>query len=218
MAIVLTTFFFESLMFSACVGEMIRDLQARSAAKIDVDQNVPPGQPRIITYRGTREQIDFAKKLVHMLCQGGVNENDLPLGQAKRELLVVPAMTVGKIIGRGGYEHRNSSSHFALISTLQYNLTTRMPFILLSLLFFPREMIRELQNRSQAKIQVDHSGTSGVDPSEKQVTITGTEESVVKAKEMVLFLVANPSHDAMQSLNMVRTTSMQRNFVFFDVL
>lgn len=148
-------------------GEMIRDLQARSAARIDVDQHVPPGVPRVITYRGTRSQIDFAKQLVHMLCQEGVNENDLPLGQAKRELLVVPAMSVGKIIGRGG------------------------------------EMIRELQHRSQAKIQVDHSGASGVDPSEKQVTITGTEESVVKAKEMVLFLVANPNHDAMQSLNML---------------
>ena len=65
-------------------------------------------------------------------------------------------------------------------------------------------MIRELQNRSQAKIQVDHSGSSGVDPSEKAVTVTGTEQSVVKAKEMVLFLVANPAHDAMKSLNMVR--------------
>ena len=30
-------------------GEMIRDLQARSACRIDVDQNVPPGHPRWIT-------------------------------------------------------------------------------------------------------------------------------------------------------------------------
>ena len=159
-------------------GEMIRDLQARSACRIDVDQNVPPGQPRLITYRGTRITIDFAKQLVRMLCQENVNEADLPLGEAKREFLVVPANTVGKIIGRGG------------------------------------EMIRELQSRSQAKIQVDHRGVSGLDTSQKQVTMTGTEQSVVKAKEMVLFLVANPSMDAMQSLSMLMDDKIQRGGVW----
>mmetsp|Transcript_401 Transcript_401/g.656 ORF Transcript_401/g.656 Transcript_401/m.656 type:complete len:634 (-) Transcript_401:1443-3344(-) len=159
-------------------GEMIRDLQARSACRIDVDQNVPPGQPRLITYRGTRKTVDFAKHLVHMLCQENVNEADLPLGEAKREYLIVPATSVGKIIGRGG------------------------------------EMIRELQARSHAKIQVDHSGSSGLDTNEKQVTITGTDQSVVKAKEMVLFLVANPNMDAMQSLNMLVEDKVSRGGVW----
>ncbi len=159
-------------------GEMIRDLQARSACRIDVDQNVPPGQPRLITYRGTRKTIDFAKQLVHMLCQENVNEADLPLGEAKREFLVVPASSVGKIIGRGG------------------------------------EMIRELQSRSQAKIQVDHRGASGLDASQKQVTMTGSELAVVKAKEMVLFLVANPMMDAMQSIGMLVDDKMQRGGVW----
>ena len=159
-------------------GEMIRDLQARTACRIDVDQNVPPGQPRLITYRGTRKTVDFAKQLVHMLCQENMNEADLPLGEAKREFLVVPASSVGKIIGRGG------------------------------------EMIRELQSRSQAKIQVDHRGVSGLDASEKQVTMTGTEQSVSKAKEMVLFLVANPMMDAMQSLTMLVDDKIQRGGVW----
>eukprot|EP00536_Pseudo-nitzschia_multiseries_P002268 jgi/Psemu1/183165/e_gw1.30.42.1 len=159
-------------------GEMIRDLQARSSCRIDVDQNVPPGQPRLITYRGTRKTIDFAKQLVRMLCQENVNEADLPLGDARREFLVVPATSVGKIIGRGG------------------------------------EMIRELQSRSQAKIQVDHKGACGLDSSEKQVTMTGTEQAVVKAKEMVLFLVANPLMDAMQSLNMLIDDKIQRGGVW----
>lgn len=65
------------------------------------------------------------------------------------------------------------------------------------------QMIRDLQSRSQAKIQVDHTGHSGLDASEKQVTITGTELSVRKAAEMVLFLVANPLVDANQSINML---------------
>jgi rRNA processing protein Krr1/Pno1 len=159
-------------------GEMIRDLQARSGCRIDVDQKVPPGQPRVITYRGTRRTVDFAKRLVHMLCQESSSEADLPLGEAKREYLVVPAQSVGKIIGRGG------------------------------------EMIRELQSRSSAKIQVDHSGTSGLNQDEKQVTITGTEQSVSKAKEMVLFLVANPMMDAMQAINMLVEEKVHRGGVW----
>lgn len=148
-------------------GEMIRDLQARSGARIDVDQNVPPGAPRVITYRGTRRTIDFAKRLVAMLSKEGANEAHLPLGKAKREFLAIPASCVGKVIGRGG------------------------------------EMIRELQSRSHGKIQIDHTGASGVSPDQKQITVTGTEESVLKAREMILFLVSNPQMDAMQSLNLL---------------
>jgi predicted RNA-binding protein YlqC (UPF0109 family) len=159
-------------------GEMIRDLQARSSCRIDVDQNVPAGQPRVITYRGTRRTVDFAKHLVQMLCQENAAETDLPLGEAKREFLVVPSQSVGKIIGRGG------------------------------------EMIRELQSRSQAKIQVDHSGNSGLDHSEKRVTITGTDQAVTKAREMVLFLVANPMMDAMQAINMLIEDKVHRGGIW----
>lgn len=156
---------------------MIRDLQARSSCRIDVDQNVPPNQPRVITYRGTRRTIDFAKSLVGMLCRENASEADLPLGDAKREYLVVPAQSVGKIIGRGG------------------------------------EMIRELQSRSQAKIQVDHNSHNGMDQ-QKHVTITGTELAVTKAKEMVMFLVANPLMDAMQAVNMLVEDKLQRGGVW----
>lgn len=148
-------------------GEMIRDLQARSNCRIDVDQNVPVGAPRIITYRGTRKTIDFAKQLVSILCTEDGKEADLPLGEAKRKQLIVPANVIGKIIGRGG------------------------------------EMIRELQSKSQAKIQVDHSGGAGIDPTTRQVTVTGTDLSVVKAEEMVNFLISNPAMDAMSAIGML---------------
>jgi len=58
-------------------GEMIRDLQARSGARIDVDQSAPQGHPRTITYRGSREKVDFAKMLVSVLSSEGTSENDL---------------------------------------------------------------------------------------------------------------------------------------------
>jgi len=145
---------------------MIRDLQARSGCRIDVDQNVPQGAPRIITYRGTRSAIDFARRLVAILCTEKGKDADLPLGQAMMRKVQVPGTVIGKIIGRGG------------------------------------EMIRKLQSESQAKIQVDHSG-AGMDANHRQVTITGTNESVVKADEMIMFLSANPAVDAMQALHML---------------
>jgi predicted RNA-binding protein YlqC (UPF0109 family) len=83
-------------------GEQIRDLQARAACKIDVDQNVPHGAPRIITYQGPRDKIEFAKSLVQMLCSDNWKNVDLPLGFATRIKLQVPSTVIGKIIGRGG--------------------------------------------------------------------------------------------------------------------
>jgi rRNA processing protein Krr1/Pno1 len=80
-------------------GEMVRDLQARSGCRIDLDQT---GPDKIITYRGTRAKIDFAKNLVAILCQPDGKPEDLPLGEAQRKVIFVPATVIGKIIGRGG--------------------------------------------------------------------------------------------------------------------
>ena len=146
-------------------GEMIRDLEARSGCRIDVDQNVPHGAPKIITYRGSRATIDFAKSLVAVLCTEQGKDADLPLGQATLKKVSVPANVIGKIIGRKG------------------------------------EMIRKIQSESQAKVQVDHTHLQT--DSSRSVTITGMNESVVKAEEMISFLCANPAADAMQSLNML---------------
>ena len=76
---------------------MIRDLQARSGARIEVEQHVPQGLPRGITYRGTRKTVDFAKQLVAMLQQPNADENMLPLGDASRRMVIIPAQAVGKI-------------------------------------------------------------------------------------------------------------------------
>jgi rRNA processing protein Krr1/Pno1 len=142
---------------------MIRDLQARSGCRIDVDQNVPDGAPRIISYKGTRTTIDFAKQLVSVLCREGGSEADLPLGQAIKKLVLVPASVIGKVIGRGG------------------------------------EMIRELQSKSSAKIQVDHTAMGEM----RHINVTGTTESVAKAEEMIHFLAANPAVDAHEAITML---------------
>eukprot|EP00588_Corethron_pennatum_P010784 CAMPEP_0194280044 /NCGR_PEP_ID=MMETSP0169-20130528/15382_1 /TAXON_ID=218684 /ORGANISM="Corethron pennatum, Strain L29A3" /LENGTH=391 /DNA_ID=CAMNT_0039024615 /DNA_START=116 /DNA_END=1288 /DNA_ORIENTATION=+ len=127
-------------------GEMIRDLQARAGCRIDVDQSVPQGHPRLVTYRGKRSQVDFGRRLVSMLCTEGGRDVPLPLGEASRRDIWVPANVIGKVIGRGG------------------------------------EMIRELQARSQAKIQVDHSV---LQDGQRKITITGGAQAVDRAALMV---------------------------------
>jgi rRNA processing protein Krr1/Pno1 len=173
-------------------GEMLRDLQARSGCRLDVDQNVPHGHPRILTYRGTRKKVDLAKQMVGIivtlihfidrtnnllqvatLCTPQGNETTLPLGSATRKDLAVPATAVGKIIGRSG------------------------------------EMVRELQSRSQAKIQVDHTA-KGFKADTRLVSIVGTPEAVLKAEEMISFLVANPLLDAMKAIKMLVEDKMHR--------
>jgi far upstream element-binding protein len=101
-----------------------------------------------------------------MLCTPQGSEGALPLGEARRKDLTVPASSVGKIIGRAG------------------------------------EMVRELQSRSQAKIQVDHTGKA-FNSDTRSVSIVGTPEAVMKAEEMVMFLVANPLLDAMKAIRML---------------
>jgi KH domain len=65
------------------------------------------------------------------------------------------------------------------------------------------EMIRELQAKSHAKIQVDHTNRAGMAPDQKRVSITGSKDAVVKAREMVRFLTSNPLMEAQQALNML---------------
>jgi far upstream element-binding protein len=149
-------------------GEQIRDLQARADCKVDVDQSGPPGAPKIITYQGTRTKIDFAKKLVRIICnhRSGMGQIELPLGYATKKQLQVPSTVIGKIIGRSG------------------------------------DMIKELQTKSQCKIQVDHSqGNNPTAP--RSVTVVGNPNAVIRAEEMVNIIIANPQADASNTIDLL---------------
>ena len=64
------------------------------------------------------------------------------------------------------------------------------------------EMIREIQSRSMAKVQVEHNNNNpGADPLMRNIFITGTAANVKKAKGMINFLVENTQMDAMTALN-----------------
>jgi far upstream element-binding protein len=54
-------------------GETIKDLQARSGAKIQVEQSMPPGQPRKIMITGVQSAVDAAVVLVTEVLATGVD-------------------------------------------------------------------------------------------------------------------------------------------------
>lgn len=89
---------------------------------MDVDQDVPDDAPRIITYRGTRKAIDFAKQLVATLCSDDGRDAELPLGMATRKQLIVPSTSIGKVIGRGGEMIRElQTRRYDTVALLQKN-------------------------------------------------------------------------------------------------
>lgn len=153
-------------------GEMIRDLQARSGCRIDVAQG---RGAKVIAYRGrSREDVELAKHLVSLLC-GGDRCDDARAG----DRAAVVELPLGRAVAR----------------------EIRVPReIVGKVIGRGGEMIRELQTASHARIQVDHSNDypSGNDAAGARttgVTVTGTEESVRRAEEMILFLSDNPGID-----------------------
>ena len=62
-------------------------------------------------------------------------------------------------------------------------------------------VFQELQSKTSARIKIDDSGTltSGM----RLITLIGTEESVVKAEEVITFLIKNPSVDSKSAVNMI---------------
>mmetsp|Transcript_29145 Transcript_29145/g.36582 ORF Transcript_29145/g.36582 Transcript_29145/m.36582 type:complete len:403 (-) Transcript_29145:361-1569(-) len=81
-------------------GEVIRELQARSGAKIQVDQSMPDGQPRKVIVTGGQAQVQAGVALVNQVMAG----EHIGLGQAgpNAQYLDCPKNLVGRVIGRGG--------------------------------------------------------------------------------------------------------------------
>lgn len=111
--------------------------QARSGCRVDVDQQVPEGAPRIITYRGTRQSIDFAKQLVATLCSDEGRDTELPLGLATMKELIVPSSAIGKVIGRAG----------EMVRDLQNRRYVRLVGILREVLYPPISAKSEIRSR-----------------------------------------------------------------------
>ncbi|KAJ1451835.1 hypothetical protein M885DRAFT_528702 [Pelagophyceae sp. CCMP2097] len=81
-------------------GETIKDLQRRSGARIQIDQNYPEGQPRIVTIEGSSACVDVGCELVRSLIGNSPAVGNGAPGQMTT--MECPKQLVGRVIGKGG--------------------------------------------------------------------------------------------------------------------
>ena len=81
-------------------GDTIKDLQRRSGARIQIDQNYPEGQPRLVTVEGAAQCVRAGVELVRSLIGNSpAVGNGAPGRLATFEC---PKGLVGRVIGKGG--------------------------------------------------------------------------------------------------------------------
>ncbi|RYH08859.1 hypothetical protein EON65_40570, partial [archaeon] len=89
-------------------GDVVKDIQSKSGARIQIDQNFPPQIPRKINISGTVAAVNAAAELV-LQAMNSVSKppqsNNLAPGDGV-DYMEVPKPVVGKIIGTRG-EHIN---------------------------------------------------------------------------------------------------------------
>mmetsp|Transcript_1944 Transcript_1944/g.4175 ORF Transcript_1944/g.4175 Transcript_1944/m.4175 type:complete len:990 (+) Transcript_1944:111-3080(+) len=169
-------------------GETIRDLEARSSCRITVDHhgnNANPEEKRRITYAGTRRAVDMARTLVGLLCREPTDGG----GGSRASASEMDRLPLGDAVRK----------------------TVRVPSRHLGrIIGRGGETIRDIQRRSCARVQVDHSAPEV--GNERAVVVTGTEGNVARAVEMVEFCAANPEMDGGQALGtLARMKSEGRN-------
>jgi predicted RNA-binding protein YlqC (UPF0109 family) len=172
-------------------GEMIRDLQARSGCRIDIHQDVTDvNEPRIICYRGLRqEDIELARHLVAMLCS-----RDMPLSRGGSSASDGGAGVDSGYDDGGG----NSQSDWRQYGPAMHSglplgrAVMRQVYVPNSVVgrIIGRggEVIRDLQSKSRARIQIDHNPPDDerTDNHYRRITITGTEEAACRAEDLLL--------------------------------
>ena len=86
-------------------GSTIQLLQARSGAKVDLDQHVPEGEPRKMSIVGDYKDIKFCAELVNTIVRDGpqaVHPNAMAGGEIVNEQIECAKEFVGRVIGAQG--------------------------------------------------------------------------------------------------------------------
>jgi len=156
-------------------GATIKELQSRSGAKIQIDQNFPDGVPRKITVTGTQTAVSTASQLITYVLENGPH---LPTGSvsaaapltsivggpapgAQSHVMECTKSVVGRIIGSRG------------------------------------ETINQLQSKSGARIQINQSVPEGTPC---KIEITGNPQSVALASHLVQEVINGNAGSALASV------------------
>ncbi|KAH8059175.1 hypothetical protein JL722_5729 [Aureococcus anophagefferens] len=80
-------------------GDTIKDLQRRSGARIQIDQNFPEGTPRVVTVEGSAQCARSASSSAVLIGNSPAVGNGNP---GKMTTFECPKALVGRVIGKGG--------------------------------------------------------------------------------------------------------------------
>jgi len=154
-------------------GAVIKELQSKSGARIQIDQDFPPEVPRKINVTGTAAAVTLGIQLIQNVMAGGSMLGGMPggmgmspygapggfggapaggmgamqtYGNEAKQTIEVPKMIVGKIIGRGG------------------------------------EVITMIQRKSGARAMVDQQVPDGMPC---KVNITGSPQTVAACAQII---------------------------------
>jgi far upstream element-binding protein len=156
-------------------GATIKELQSRSGAKIQIDQNFPDGAPRKITVTGTQTAVSTASELITYVMENGPN---LPTASASS------ASPLTSIVG-GPAMGANSHVMECTKSVVGRIIGSR------------GETINQLQSKSGARIQINQTVPEGTPC---KIEITGAPQSVALAAHLVQEVINGNAGSALASV------------------
>jgi rRNA processing protein Krr1/Pno1 len=150
-------------------GATIKELQSRSGAKIQIDQNFPEGVPRKINVSGTQTAIALATQLIAY-----VMENGPTLPPLAGQMQAAPGMqgmygapAIQSYAGAGGLQHQVMDCAKAFVGKI---------------IGRGGEVITMIQQRSGAKVQIDQNVAEG---QPCKVNMSGSAQNLAIATQLV---------------------------------
>ena len=151
-------------------GNTIRELQARSGARFQINQDMPEGMPRKIHITGTPECIQVAKQLVIFVMENGPNSLQM-LPPAPPPVGVIPGATFGQpITSYGGSGSQIIDCAKAFVGRI---------------IGKGGETITMIQQRSGAKLQIDQT----CEPC--KIQMAGSTQALSLASQIVYEILTN---------------------------
>eukprot|EP00601_Ochromonadales_sp_CCMP2298_P025183 CAMPEP_0173277382 /NCGR_PEP_ID=MMETSP1143-20121109/4047_1 /TAXON_ID=483371 /ORGANISM="non described non described, Strain CCMP2298" /LENGTH=353 /DNA_ID=CAMNT_0014214463 /DNA_START=203 /DNA_END=1260 /DNA_ORIENTATION=- len=176
-------------------GATIKELQSKSGARIQIDQNFPPDQPRKINITGTGAAVATAVQLINSVMNGGPALLGMGMGGG-----MYGGGGMGMMGGQMGGMGATSQGSMQTFGG-DAKQTMEVPKAVVGkIIGRGGETITLVQSKSGARVQVDQSVPEGTPC---KVAISGTPQAVANAVQLLNDVLAGvPSARLGENMNM----------------
>ena len=163
-------------------GATIKDIQSRSGAKIQIDQNFPDGVPRKINVQGSQAAIQTATHLITYVMENGP--------------VLPPLVATG---GGGGFGQSFSNvQSFTTSNGSQHQIMDCPKMFVAKVIGRGGETISALQQRTGTKIQIEQKVPDG---QPCRVNMTGPPQGLAMASQIISEIIMGIRTDANGPVN-----------------